>query len=164
MDWQRRLLAGRLLCLFENRGECLCVSADQADKTEIRYFESRKCGITLVFDNNLAVILQRTHLLKVSVEIDRIRKDVMIFESWKVDKLFFSWRLASVDNATPCNGGPQKNIPIITNSKSFIQHYSPFGYVDCRMALVLFKFSKQHREQTPTSHPVRVTVCVRGCL
>lgn len=86
MEWQPRLLAGRLLCLFENRGECLCVSADQADKTEIRYFESRKCGITLVFDNNLTVILQSTHLLKVSVEIERVRKDVMIFESWKVDK------------------------------------------------------------------------------
>ena len=83
IEWQRRLLAGLLLCLFENsnRGECLCVSADQADKTEIRYFESRKCGLILVFDNNLAVILQSTHLLKVSVEIERVRNDVIIFVS-----------------------------------------------------------------------------------
>ena len=114
MDCQRRLLAGLLLCLFEIRGECLCVSADQADKTEIRYFDSRKCGLILVFDNNLAVILQSTHLLKVSAEIERVRKDVMIFQSWKVDKQYCY--LASVDNATsPRNGGPKKNIPIITN-------------------------------------------------
>ena len=120
---RRRLLggAGPLLCLFEKRGECLCVSADQADKTEIRYFESRKCGIILVFDCDLAVILRVNPLLKVNMKIERLGRDVMIFKSWKVDKKFCY--LASVDNATtPRNGGSQKIIQIITNSKSMIQN------------------------------------------
>ena len=69
---RRRLLAGLLLCLFENRGECLCVSADQADKTDIRYFESRKCGLTLVLDDNLAVIFWGRHLFKVCVKLEKM--------------------------------------------------------------------------------------------
>ena len=93
---RRRLLAGAgpLLCLFENnRGECLCVSADQADKTDIRYFESRKCGLTLFLDDNLAVIFRRKHLLKVCVKLEKM------WWSWnpgKLTKSFAVWRLLTM--------------------------------------------------------------------
>ena len=69
VDWVR---VAALLCLFENWGECLCVSADQADKTDIRYFESRKCGLTLVLEYNLAVSFRRKHLFKVCMKLEKM--------------------------------------------------------------------------------------------